>query len=162
MTNYKMIFKAIFVFFGLFFMLVLLNYILPPILTVMESLFSAQDLAETIWVGVIMISVLATLVVPNLLFYQALTEAEEEQSNKFKDITIAILIFIFSLLITYRVWDWFKIFANMLSDTALLQADFAQFTLVLYWLGLIIVWVEISIITPAYLIIKNMPNPGQQ
>lgn len=151
MTDYKMILKGYGTFIGALAMIVVLNYIVPTLVSVGESIFSSNtDISGIIWFGLIVLYVLAGVVMPLVFIYMGIT-APEEPGNNIVEIILACLMFLFNLLLTFKGYYIVTSIASMIED---------GFVLAIFWVGLIAIWLATTFITPAYVIIKHSQQTG--
>lgn len=117
---------------------------MTPLIETGNTIFPSTEIENIAWIMVFIVWFLATLVYPNYLIWTGLTELGT-QVNGFMSGLLGSLIFILNLLFTIKAWFWVDILYN-LTSTALIQAIFI--------IGLIIMWIEMQVIIPAYLILN--------
>lgn len=126
--------------------IIIIDSIIPPLITGFETIFPSTEAQGIIWFITIIVWIALGLVLPTIKLIEALT-TKEENDSKTINIMIAIIIFITMIFATIKLSGWFTIFAN-LSTTPIIN--------IIFWIGAILTWLEITIITPAYLIIQSM------
>lgn len=152
MADIIKIVKGIAYFFIGYFILIVLGYIIPPILTGLESaLGNNTEFSSLAWFGVILITIIATIVLPTITITNALKE--NKGTNKIIEIVTGILIFIMGIAITIKSWYMIDTLTGIASNmTTQLGSNGAIFAQGVFWIGLIIGWTEIVILTPIVLI----------
>lgn len=148
MTNLKKIGSGFIFFIVGYFLVVILNYIIPYIVDFGEELYPETDFGGVIWMVVIGIWAIMTIFVPGFLILSGITEQDTEDSPM-RDIITAVVLFIAGLLITIKANFIFTALASM-ADNGLIKA--------LFWIGLIVSWGGIVLITPGYLVINAAKN----
>lgn len=145
MVNTKKIIKGTVSFLIGFLIMYIMNEIIAPMLESLEGIFSSNtDLQGIIWFFTILLWITISVIIPSFLIITGLKE--EKESTQGGEITLGIIIFITSIILTIKGWFWITTFAS-LAGTGLIA--------VIFWTGLILIWSEVTIITPIYLIIKN-------
>lgn len=146
MTNLAKVAKGFAFFMAGYFIVIILNFIIPPTITAMDGIFPTTELEGTIWFGLIILYLLIMMVLP---LYFVVTGLQEESSiSKPIEAILGILIFIFAMAITIKAWYMVPTLSGLATG----------FTLVLFWIGLTIVWLALAVVTPAYMIINSFKN----
>lgn len=133
---------------------VFLMMIMPDLMTSILDILNTgtNAIGDTnegiIWIGVILFWALLTIVIPAFCIHTGLrTDKKTPQAAK---IVIGSLIFFFSILITYQAWFMIQAIADSISNTSVKT---------FFWIGFIINWGMLTIITPLYLIIDKEKLP---
>lgn len=149
MADLVKIFKGIGIFFIAYFAVVMLNSIINPyngnntlLDTLNTELYTNNDLANIIQMGLVIVYALAIVIAPSYYTITGILEKDEHKAGT--KILLAILIFIFSLAITIKAWYAVPILTDITDST---------YITALFWIGLIAIWLQITLITPTYLII---------
>lgn len=153
MAEWKDIIKGAGLFFGGYFYIIIISYILPPLITAGETIYSGLE--GMLWFFAILLFILITLIMPSIFIYRGVQTAGNRE-DKMISALIGILMFIFSMALTVKGWHFITTFAGMTSGIG--DSTLAMFLTGLYWVGLIIAWLEITLITPAYLVIQALNN----
>lgn len=145
MSNLKRIGQGVGTFFMGYFLIVITYSIIPTLITIGESVFpEGTDLSGIIWLLTIIIWILMIAVMP---VYLQISGIQEETGRDPKwEVIAGILIFIISILLTYKGWYLVTAMASMAEHTLIL---------VLFYTGLILTWFMTTIITPVALIVKG-------
>jgi hypothetical protein len=145
MVDYKTILKGEMFFFIGFILILIINSLLPPLIEAGESIGTVgSDIEQIIWFGGIILYVLAGVIMPLGYMYKGLTT--DTGGNPFQNITIALVMFLFNLLLTIKAWYMVTALASLSSD---------GFITAIFWIGFTLTWLVCVIVTPAYVIIKN-------
>lgn len=131
-------------FFLMYIMVIIINWILPPIIDGMEAITDVPVFGGLIWFCVAILWLVAMIAVPTMYVYQGLTDYQQNP-NKVAEIVAALLIFAFGVLLTVKGWYWIPIFDSLTDEL---------FIRVLFYTGIILTWTELVVFTPVYLIIR--------
>lgn len=142
--NIKTILQGIGIWIAAVFASILLNYIIPPIITAGETFYTNTDIQAIAWLFYILVNIIGILVIPNYFIIRGIQD-ETTQTEKLPSIIIAILLFFFTVLLTYKGWYMITALASIITS---------NFALAAYWIGLIIMWLEFLVIIPVILITK--------
>lgn len=157
MADLKKVISGTAIFLASFFgSIILFNFItyLTPVGDILQADYSSVDnttIGGLAWLAFIIISLLGMIVIPTFLTIEGLRD-EDKQQHPYAMMLAGVLIFIFGIMITVKGW-------YMLD--ALASATTENYILTLYWIGLLLAWAELIIITPAYLIIKGQTEASQ-
>lgn len=108
---------------------------------------TGDTIEAIIWIGVILVWLLSTIILPTYFIHVG--AREEDKIPGFAKVIIGGLLFFFGILITYQSWFMITGISDAM-DTTTLKTFF--------WIGLIINWIMLVIITPTYLIIEGTTN----
>lgn len=148
MTDYKKIIMGVASFFTGYIAIYVMNTILPTLISVGQNLFNSNtDIEGIIWLGAILAWTLIGVITPSFLIISGLKEGNPQ--SKTGEIVMAILIFLFSILFTRFAWYMIATFTALNTEPIIT---------IIFWIGLILVWTEVTIGVPAYLIIKNVKD----
>lgn len=128
----------------------LLNMTMPALLNALTTAIPLTEetyLVAIAWIGIIIIMVLLTLVIP---IYQIVEGLKDGEQGKFSYLITGIIFFIFALVFIYTQYSKILIFANIIGTDTLTTA--------LFWGGTIITYFTILIGVPGYMIIKAFGN----
>lgn len=132
MSDYKKVGMGIGVF-GLGYLLTfILQYMIPPFLSVLGNIFNFPDLVGLGWFATILIMILGMMVVPMLLIVQGIN-TESKNLSKGQIITISIIWLIFALAISVKGWFMIPNLADMLLNDWLKGLFYISVLMV--WLG---------------------------
>lgn len=154
MVNYKEILKGQISFFAGILFILLISFIVPPIIEAMSGIQTESGIEGIIWFGLIILYVLMGFVMPLYFIYKGLV-VEDDNNDPFINILIAVVSFIFNIIITIKGWFMITAFNTYLSS---LTVEGIELIMVLFWMGLLLSWVTCVIITPIYTIIKYSTN----
>lgn len=127
----------------------ILSYIIPILLNVINLDTTIESI---IWLGILLIYVLATLIVPIALIVNTLQEPEE--GNAIINISITICMFIINILLTIKAWYMINTITTLIGTLNNGTGD--TFVLSLFWISFLASWLLSVIITPIYVITKNL------
>ena len=144
MVDYKKIMKGVLFFFAGFFLIIILNYLIPALTEALSTIYNNSDITGIIWLMAIIIYVSAGVIIPLIFIYQGLTT--EKEPNPMVNIPIVIIGFILGIVLTIKAW-------YMVTSIATLTTD--PFITGVYWIGITITRISIMVITPIYVIVKE-------
>jgi len=152
MVDYSKIFKGEIFFFIGFIIIVILNMVIggstgEGLISILNDTTSGYELSiigQVIWFGLIIIYLLIGVVMPIIYIYQGITT--DTGGDHVVNILVAILMFIFNMVITFKGWFMIVGISSITSDS---------FLLAVFWIGFALVWSMITIISPIYIIIQN-------
>lgn len=126
-----------------YFLCVVTQYVVPALADVVSadtlmSTTSVSTVGKIIWLGLIIVWVLALIVVPLAFAVWGITTPTERQSPILAGIG-SILYFVFAILLTWAIYFW----VTPLADSLIYNPLKAMF-----WVGLVGVWLINVIITP--------------
>lgn len=135
---------------GIFFLLgyfaiIIMNEIVPPMITALELIYSGTEIEGVIWLGIIILWILFTIVYPTYL----ITQIEVDPNTKALNTTIAVLMSILSVIMIAKMWYWIPALAG-LSDDAFITA--------LFWIGITLQILMTTTIAPIMIILANRVN----
>lgn len=139
MVDTKEIIKGGVIFFIATFLNVILYYTIPPIMETMNGLFSNESLTQVVWYGTIILMITMMTIVPSYFIIKGLTTKTEQ--NKLTTIMTGIIFLLFGIAIIIKGWYMISTITGMINSPLIL---------VLFWIGLITIFIEIIIITPIY------------
>lgn len=142
MVNYGKLIQGVLMFFMGFLAILVIQTIMPYLTSAGDAIYSAENISEIAWFGAIITYLLLGVIGPIWLTAEAIKEGE---SNGMGDAIAGAAIFLLSIAVTAKAWYII---------TALPDYSPHAFITVIYWLGLISVWVMITVITPITLIRK--------
>lgn len=146
MTNLTKIGKGAFSFFIGYIFIIVMNYLFPPLIETLQTIYPSAEFEQIGILGLMVVYVILCIITPQ---YYILTGLREQSTTQQGAITIflAILIFFFGIILTYKAYYMIPILAS-LADNGITQA--------IFWIGTIGVWTEIILITPAYMILEGI------
>lgn len=147
MVNFSRVFKGAGLWFVGLIVMFLINALIPSTINILDNSLQIGDtslLRAFIWLGIIIIYILACLVLPMWNIIEGLKEGE---SGKFSYILIGIIFWIFSLGFVYVQYHYLPQLATVLATDGLTKA--------IFWGSTIITWITIVMIVPLYMIIKG-------
>lgn len=143
MVNLKKILQGFGLFLAGYIIIYLMELAVPPIITALETIFTNTDLNGIIWFGIIILWTTISVIAPSFLVITGLKENNQEKNPLL--IIAVILGALFGLLLTIYGWYIIETLSNLTIG----------FTNILFWMGLITIWIELIIVTPTYIIIQN-------
>lgn len=159
-SSISLIVKAAVSFLTGFLLVILLSYIIPPIFSVGEVILPGTDTEAIGWFFLIILFLGVTLLLPSVFIYEALMgQRSWEQENAAINIFIAVMILLTGLLLTYK--GWFMLQAIPTSLAGISDVALRQFVTALYWVGTVVAWMEVVIITPIWIIVQSLGS-GEQ
>lgn len=147
MTNMKKVFSG----FGIFLIAIFATSIgyqmMSAVFDITNEATDTNRIGDTIegifWFVLIIAWIMGVFVIPAILYHQGLTEQTQDEIPKIGKAILAILIFIFSIILTTKAWYMTT------TITSIMDTDIQ---IIIFWLGLLFNWLAITIITPYYLI----------
>lgn len=139
---------------GCFIMLLTLH-IVPPLANYLQNettISGASTLAGIIWFGLILIWILGTLVIPIGLMVWGITIPSEIKNPVFL-MSIGILWFIISSAFSYFSYYMTSSISEMMSAT--IGGVEYILPVVLFWIGLVAIWIFNIGVIPTYFIIES-------
>lgn len=134
-------------FIGVFLMMILLPLMNQLTTALNAGTYAIGDTIEgIIWTGVILTWLLTTIVIPAYFIHVGSKSPENDTTPGFVKIAVGTLIFFFSIMITYQAWFMITGISTAM-DTTTQQA--------FYWIGFVINWTMITIVTPVMLILDG-------
>lgn len=143
MVDFKYIGYGGFCLFLGFTLIVILNNIVSPLIEAGESISSSTNVTQVMWFGALLITILATIILPNAFIIHGLMQPGNVSDNKTIAILIGGLMFLFTILITVQTWSWVAVFQEQITH-GLMKAVF--------YIGLLATWINLAIICPFYII----------
>lgn len=153
MVNFQRIFTGIGIWFVALICMYILNTLVPPTINTLDDVLQIGDtslLRAFIWLGIIIIYILSTIVLPLWNIVEGLKDGE---SGKFSYIIIGIVFWIFALGFVYVQHSYLPQLAAVLATDGLTRA--------IFWASTIITWIGIVVVVPLYLIIKGYTEQSQ-
>jgi hypothetical protein len=151
MVNITKIVQGVGLFLGFYIAAIILNLISPLILntlTVMTAnYFDSTGLMQMAWTTIIMIWTIGITIIPSAFIIQGIQETEEGETNAILNVAFAIGIVIFSLIFTLKGWFMFEALAAATTNVLITG---------LFWIGLALIWIEITIITPIFIVMDAL------
>lgn len=145
MSDITKIGKGIAVFILGYLAIVLVNSMLPTIISAGEEILPDTEISLIAWFMLITIIFIALLFIPSYQNYDALT-GEDDNIPKLIKIPIAIILFLITIALTIKGW-WF---ITALSD----QTSTEPIINYVFWIGLLIMWIQYALLIPSFLIIE--------
>lgn len=141
--DFKAVLQAIGLFLGAYIAIVVLAYILPTLLGALEPLLDF-DISGTILMVVIFIWIIIGIVLPSFRLYTGISENVEE--TKGVNLVVAAALIFFGVLLTINGGFMLTAMGNIVTEPMVRT---------IFWIGTIMLWAELFIITPLYLIVKS-------
>jgi len=149
MTNYAKLVKGILWPFGGAIIAMVSYYMAEPLIAAGESFYPSTDFQGIIYAGLIILWVIMILILPSYYLISGLREHTEQP--RMAQALMGLLILVFSVLITIKAYWMVIAFAEQLPYTLIY---------VIFLVSVAIMWLEITILTPAYLILNGLkPSP---
>lgn len=135
--------KAVIIFFLGFGLSYMLDSILPSMISGVTEFYSSTALEEVIYFGQIAITILTMIIAPIYYTIQGLTTQTEEEPMK--TAIKGAIIFIFGIIIVAKAWFMIEAIGAITSTAIILAC---------YWIGIIILFANILVLTPITVMIK--------
>ena len=136
------IIKASIFFFIGYISIIVMNYIIPPVLTAVNLFYSNGELQGIVWFGAVIIWVLLGLVYPLYI----ISTMEIDPNQRVLNTMMAVLICIMSLAIIIKFWYWIPALADLTTD---------GFIKALFWTSVIAQIITTTTIVPILIIASN-------
>lgn len=147
MTDYGKIGRSAGIFLIMYIAIIIMNYLFPPILTVIDQGTGNQDISSTTWFFIAIIWTVCALIIPTIYIYEGIN-SNKTNLNPIIEITCAAIFILAGILLTIKLYQ--INLPNILDGLA--QGE--TFIRVLLWSGISLVWIENILIAPIWIIIN--------